>query len=164
MKSFSILAIIFSAFVLNVCYAEQDSISDLVTPIKEMEVKEIEFDKLPKESKVGDLSDVVREPESWFDLLTDKVKSRAVLCPYAETLAYVNGYLTHIGNYAQSVIYTVLDGPSYGTQTTVTYAGVVLYVNYEYKVEYTSGGAVFFHRYSDSRVITGSTQIIKFKR
>lgn len=162
MKSFSMLAIILSAFALNFCFAEQETSDIGVTPIKEIEVKEIDFEKLPEESQVGNLSELVKEEENITDLFTERARSRVILYPYAETLAYVNGQLCHVGNYAQSVIYTVLEGPYYGTQTTVTYDGVVLYVNYDYATEYTSGGVVLYHYYSDSKVITGSNQIIKF--
>jgi hypothetical protein len=82
--------------------------------------------------------------------------------PNTETLAYVNGYLSHIGYYPQSIIYTVLEGPYYGMQTTTAVNGVVLYINYDYVVEYTAIGVVFHHYYSDSEVITGANQIVKF--
>lgn len=78
-------------------------------------------------------------------------------------LAYVNGELCHVGKYLQSIIYTVLEGPHYGTQTTVAYSGVVLYVNYDYTLEHTPwGGVVLHHFYSDSETVTGSNQVIIF--
>ena len=163
MKLAHILAIVFSTVFLNFCCAEQEASEPSVTPIKEIEVKELNFDDLPKESKIGNLSELVKDETSFTSIFEDRIKSHVILYPYAEGLAYVNGQLCHVGNYPQSIIYTVLEGPYYGTQTTTTRHGVVLYVNYDYVTEYTVAGVVLHHYYSDSEVITGSNQIIKFR-
>ena len=152
-------------FFSSACSTEQESSDSLVKPMQELKVEALNFDHLPKESQVGNLSDAVKEEECLLDALVERVKkkkSKVILQPHAETLAYVNGQLCHIGNYSQSVIYTVLEGPYYGTQTTMTYGGIVLYVNYDYALEQTIRGAILHHYYSDSEVITGSNQVIKF--
>lgn len=165
MKSWHLFALICMTVFSSFCCAEQESTESLVKPIQEIEVKELNFEDLPKESQIGNLAEVVKGEESLADALVERVKkkkSHLIMYPNAEMLAYVNGQLCHVGYYPQSIIYTVLEGPYYGTQTTTAVNGVVLYVNYDYVVEYTVGGVVFHHYYSDSEVITGSNQIIKF--
>jgi len=165
MKLLHLYVIIFTAAFSGFCCAEQENSESQIAEIQEIEVKELNFEELPDESLIGDLSEVVKEKESFADLFLERVRrteSRAIMHPYAEGVSYVNGQLCHVGNYPQSVIYTVLEGPYYGTQTTMTYDGIVLYVNYEYHIEYTFGGTILTHYYSDSKIITGSNQIIKF--
>jgi homoserine dehydrogenase len=168
MKSWHLFALICATVFSSFCCAEQEeSTESLVKPIQELAVKELNFEDLPKESQVGNLAELVKEEESQLaDILTERVKkkkkSSLIMYPNAEMLAYVNGQLCHVGYYPQSIIYTVLEGPYYGTQTTTAVNGVVLYVNYDYVVEYTVGGVVFHHYYSDSEVVTGSNQIVRF--
>lgn len=161
MKSFHIFAIICSLVLSNLCCAEQEKAELSVTPIKELKIEGMDFENLPKESRIGNLSEFVQKEEGLADILSERVRKRVLLYPYSEGLAYVNGWLCHIGNYPQSIIYTVLEGPHYGTQTTTTHDGVVLYVNYDYVLEYIPGGVALHHYYSDSKVVTGSTQVIK---
>lgn len=164
MKLLNLFVIVSLTVVSSFCHAEQERSEGLVTPIQEIEVKELNFDDLPSESHTGELKEVIGEDER-VNPFVDRIKRpKVIMHPHAETVAYVNGQLCHIGNYPQSVIYTVLEGPNYGTQTTMTYDGIVLYVNYEYKLEHTLGGVVLHHFYSDSKIITGSNQVIKFKR
>src|SRR4029077_235313 len=150
MKALHIFAVIFSMVFSSFSFAEQETLP--VTPIKNLKVEEVNFDNLPKESNVGNLAGLVKEEKetSLLDSLSERIRNRAILYPYAEGIAYVNGQLCHVGNYSQSIIYTVLEGPYYGTQTTTAYDGVVLYVNYDYKLKYTPGGVIFYHYYSDS--------------
>ncbi len=162
MKSFHLLTIIFSLVFVNLACAEQEQSQLLVTPIKEVKVEEIDFENLPEQSQIGNLAEVVKSEESLLEKLSDHIQGQLILHPYAESLAYINGQLCHVGNYSQSVIYTVLEGPYYGTQTTLAYNGVVLYVNYDYVMEYTPYGVVLHHHYSDSEVVTGSNQVIIF--
>lgn len=160
MKPFHILAIIFSMVISNFCGAEQE-IS--VTPIKKIELEEVNFDNLPREAQVSNLSELVKDEEGFADAFSQKIKTPLILYPYSEGLAYVNGQLCHVGNYSRSVIYTVLEGPYYGTQMTLTYSGIVMHVNdYDYDMKYTNGGVIFHHYYPDSKVITGANQVIKF--
>lgn len=165
MKSWHLFALICTTVFSSLCCAEQESTESLVKPIQEIKVNELNFEDLPKESQIGNLSEVINGEESLTDALSERIKkkkkSHCIMHPNSEMLAYVNGQLSHVGYYPQSIIYTVLEGPYFGTQTTTTYNGIVLYVNYDYTVEY-SGGAVFHHYYSDSEVITGSNQVIKF--
>ena len=46
--------------------------------------------------------------------------------------------------------------------TVMSYSGYVMYVNYDFDLEYTPFGIIFHHYYSDSEIITGSTQVISF--
>ena len=161
MKALHIFAVIFSMVFSSFCGAEQENSALPVTPIKELKIEEIDFDNLPKKSQVGNLLEVVKDA-SLLENLTDRIRNQVTLQPYSEGLAYVNGQLCHVGNYSQSIIYTVLEGPNYGTQTTTAYNGVVLYVNYDYKIKYTASGVILQHRYSDSKVITGANQVIIF--
>jgi hypothetical protein len=162
MKSLKILTIIFSLLCSSFCFAEQETSSSDVTPIKEVKINELDFDKLPQESTVGDLAEYVKDSPSILDNLLNVIRKQGVLHPYEEGLAYVNGVLCHVGNYPQSIIYTVLEGHHYGLQTTTTYNGFVLYVNYEYSLEYTPYGLILHHFYSDSEVVTCSNQVILF--
>jgi hypothetical protein len=162
MKPFHLLAIIFSIVFANLCCAEQETPELPVTPIKELKVEEIDFANLPKESQIGNLAEVVKGTESLLEKLCDYIHNQLILHPHTEGLAYVNGQLCHVSHYSQSIIYTILDGPYYGTQTTMTYNGAVLYVNYDYTMEYTPHGVVLHHYYSDSEVVTGSNQVIIF--
>jgi hypothetical protein len=166
MRSLQILTISFSILVSGLCFAEQEHLStDHVKPIKEIKVEELDFDQLSQESKIGSLADYVKDNETSLDSFLDAIKiheTQLILHPYAEGLAYVNGVLCHVGNYPQSIIYTVLEGPQYGLQTTTAYNGIVLYINYDYQIEYTPYGVILHHYYSDSKVVTGSNQVIIF--
>jgi hypothetical protein len=171
MKTLYLFILLSSFAFANFCVAEQEEATVLpVTPIQTLKVEGLDFDNLPKESTIGNLSEVVRDDEnSLLDNLMErrgkkkKKHKDLMLYPYAETVAYVNGQLCHVGNYTQSVIYTVLEGPYYGTQTTMTYGGIVMYVNYDYEMEYTPAGVILHHYYDDSKVITGATQVIIFR-
>lgn len=164
MKLLNLFVIVCVTAVSTIC-AEQDHSENLVKPIQEIEVEGLNFNNLPKESQTGDLKEVVGNNDERVNPWTNRIKMpKVIMHPNAETVAYVNGQLCHIGNYPQSVIYTVLEGPNYGTQTTMTYDGIILYVNYEFELEHTFGGVVLHHFYADSKIITGSNQVIKFKR
>lgn len=160
MKSLVIITIMCSALFSNLMFATEET--SPVTPIKELKVDEINFEQLPKESTVGNLEELVTEESSPLDSLLEWVGSHGYLYPFAEGMGYVNGVLCHIGNYPRSTIYTVMEGPQYGLQTVVTPDGYVMYVNYDYALEYTPQGVILHHNYSDSEVITGSTQVISF--
>lgn len=164
MKSLKILAIISSLFLVNLCCAEQEA-ATAVAPIKEIAVDGLNFTQLAQEeSRVGNLAEHVQGANQLLgnsDVIRGG-KNKLILYPDSEGLVYVNGELCHVGNYPQSIIYTVMAGPRYGLQTTTDYNGIVLYVNYEYKVKYTSAGVILRHRYSDSKVVTGSNQVIIF--
>jgi hypothetical protein len=163
MKSLHLVAIVLSMACLSFCDAEENQTASLpVTPIKELQVEGLDFDNLPTESKVGNLSEVVKEKASLADAFVEQIQTHAILHPYAEGLAYVNGQLCHIGHYTKCNIYTVLEGPHYGLQTTTTHHGIVLYINYQYEIEYTPVGLVLHHFYDDSEVVTGSNQVIVF--
>lgn len=165
MKSLNLFVLMCTTVFSSFCCAEQESSDELVKPIQEIKVKELNFEELPKESQIGHLAGVLQAEESLTDILSERIKkkkSHLIMYPNAEALMYVNGQLCHVGYYPQSIIYTVLEGPYYGTQTTTAVNGVVLYVNYDYVAEYTIGGVVLHHYYSDSEVITGSNQIVKF--
>lgn len=165
MKLFSILTVAFAAFCLNFCHADQNQKSSdsevSVLPIKNIELQDIDFANLPKDP-AGNLAPVVKDEKAENNTFIELIRSRVQISPHAETLAYVNGQLCHVGNYAQSIIYTVLEGPYFGTQTTVTYDGILLYVNTDFDVEYLYEGTILYHYYPDSKVITGSNQIVKF--
>ncbi len=166
MKSLKILAIISSILLTSFSFAEEEtksveSATDK-TEIKEIRVEELNFEKLTQESKIGALAEHVKDDKVSIESFLEAMRAQVILHPYAETLAYVNGQLCHVGNYPQSVIYTVLEGPYYGLQTTMTYSGIVLYTNQSYVLEYTPYGVVLHHYYSDSEVVTGSNQLIIF--
>jgi hypothetical protein len=163
MKYLQILTIVSSILFSSLGFAEQDVSSSEVTPIKEITINELDFDHLPQESTVGDLAEHVKESGTLMENFLDYIRIKGILQPYAEGLAYVNGVLCHVGNYPQSVIYTVLEGHHYGLQTTTDTNGFVLYVNYDYSEKYTPYGVVLKHRYSDSKVVTGSNQVIVFR-
>lgn len=162
MRSLKLLTILCAVLLSSAAIAEEKNEAPLVTPIKELQNNAIDFENLPKESVIGSLAECVKESESLLDLLTDRVKRKPLLYPYSEGLAYVNGVLCHVGDYPRSIIYTVLEGPQYGLQTVTSYAGYVMYVNYDYELEYTPYGVILHHYYSDSKIITGSTQVISF--
>lgn len=131
-------------------------------------LEKFKFEQLPKQSKVGGMAAAVTKGRSSSSIPTEtlrakkrKKKKGSFISPQAEQLLYINGQLCHVANYSRSVIYTVLEGPYYGTQTTMTYDGVVLYVNYDYEFEETFDGVIFYHYYDDSVVITGANQVIK---
>ena len=144
------------------CFAEEAIQAASVTPIQEIKSTTLDFDQLPTESVVGSLAEHVIGNESLVDGFASRIKRHYDLLPYAEGLAYMNGYLCHVGNYPRSVIYTYLEGPQYGLQTVVTYSGVLLYVNYDFEIEYTPYGVILHHYYDDSQIITGSNQLISF--
>lgn len=165
----TLITIISACLLMNCCFAEQEvetaSTTANVTPIKKIQLEELDFDQLAQESKIGSLAEYVKSEETSLECFLDRIKKhrkQVVLQPYAECLAYVNNVLCHIGNYSQSIIYTVLEGPHYGLQTTTAYNGIILYINYEYVLEYTPYGVVLHHYYSDSEVVTGSNQVISF--
>ncbi len=162
MRSLKLLTILCAIFLSSAGYAEEENAVPPVTPIKELKNDAIDFENLPKESVIGSLAECVTDSESLLDLLTDRVKRKPMLYPYSEGLAYVNGILCHVGDYPRSIIYTVLEGPQYGLQTVMSYSGYVMYVNYDFDLEYTPFGIIFHHYYSDSEIITGSTQVISF--
>ena len=162
MKALKIFTIVCTLLISSLSFAEEAS-TPIVKPIAEVKNEAIDFDQLPKESVTGALAEHVTEKESVFDSLEGRIKKRKpMLYPYSEGLAYVNGFLSHIGNYPYSIIYTVLEGPQYGLQTVTDYNGFLLYVNYDYSLEYTPHGMIFHHYYDDSETITGSTQVISF--
>lgn len=165
MKTLKILTILCSIVLSSLSFAEEESPATKVTPIKEMKVDGLNFEKLSEENKVGNLAEYVKENETSLDCFLDRIKKHkkhVIMHPFAEGVAYVNGVLCHVGNYPQSIIYTVLEGPQYGLQTTTTNTGFVLYVNYEYMIEYTPFGVILHHYYSDSEVQTGANQAIIF--
>jgi hypothetical protein len=168
MKLLKILTIISALVLSSFCFAEQEeketpSAPAAVTPIKEIQVEGLNFEELSKEeSKIGSLAEHVKDKNLSLESFLDAIRTHLILHPYAEGLAYVNGQLCHVGNYPQSVIYTVLEGPYYGLQTTTDYNGFILYVNPDYVIEYTLFGVVLHHYYSDSEVVTGSNQVIMF--
>lgn len=167
MRSLKLIPTICAILLACSIHAEEESAASVVTPINEITCETLDFDLLPKESIIGSLSEYVAGSETLLDLLTESVKrkkQKALLYPFAEGLVYLNGVLCHVGNYSQSIIYTVLEGPQYGLQTVTTYDGFVLYVNYEYVLEYTPAGVILHHDYADSETITGSTQVISFHR
>lgn len=142
---------------------------DLVKSIQPLGIEKFKFEELPKQSKVGGLAAAVTKGKSFSRISTEtlrakkkKKKKALFMSPQAEQLLYINGELCHVANYARSVIYTVLEGPYYGTQTTMTYDGVILYVSYDYDFEETFDGVILYHYYDDSVVITGANQVIKF--
>lgn len=151
-------------FTGNAFCFEKEKIAGDVNPIAEIEVKELSDENLPTHSLIGSLADVLDEDETISSYFVERIKKKKnpIMSPDAEGLVYVNGQLCHEGHYPRTVIYTELAGPFYGRQTTMTYDRFVLYVNYDYKAEYTPGGVVLHHYYSDSEVITGSNQIIRF--
>lgn len=151
----TLCAVIFTFAV----FAEETS---PVSPIQEVKNEAVDFENLPKESVVGALANCVKEENSLLDDLTKRVHLNRLLYPYSEGLAFVNGILCHQGHYPRSIVYTVLEGPQYGLQTVLNHYGEVLYVNYEYWLEYTPYGVILHHDYSDSEIITGSTQVISF--
>ena len=160
MKSLKIFTTICAVLLTCAAYAEDES--PPVKAIQTVKNEAIDFDNLPQESIIGSLAECVAEGDSLLDLFSERIKRRPKLYPYSEGLAYVNGVLCHEGYYSRSIVYTVLDGPQYGLQTVLDYSGAVLYVNYDYYPEYTYHGVIFHHDYSDSEIITGSTQVIKF--
>ncbi len=171
MKSLYLFAVIIAVAFSNVCFAEQENTE--VQPFSEtesqafteIEVKELIFEDLPKDSLIGNISDVINEEDSLVNALVERLKKKKThfsMHPHAEGVSYINGQLCHVGNYPQSVIYTVLEGPYYGTQTTMNYYGAILFVNHDYVMEHTFGGVLLHHYYSDSEIVTGSTQIIQF--
>lgn len=132
-------------------------------------IEKFKFEELPKQSKVGGLAAAVAKGKSFSRISTETLRAKRqrrkkslVMSPQAEQLLSINGELCHVANYPRSVIYTVLEGPYYGTQTTMTYDGVILYVNYDYDFEETFDGVILYHYYDDSVVITGANQVIKF--
>lgn len=165
MKTSQMLTIIFAILISNLCFSQQETHSATVRPIKEIQIAELKFDQLSQESNIGNLAEYVKDEETSLESFLDAIRihrRQTVLHPYTEGLAYVNGALCHVGNYSQSIIYTVLEGPHYGLQTTTAYNGIILYINYDYTIEYTPYGVVLHHYYSDSEVITGSNQVIVF--
>lgn len=143
-------------------FADVENASSLVAPIQEIAEKSLEVHSLPKESVVGSLAEHVNKEGSILDNFSDRIWPRPMLYPQAEGLAYLNGYLSHVGNYPRSIVYTVLEGPQYGLQIVMTYDGIILYVNYDFDLERAPGGVIFHHYYEDSTIITGSTQVISF--
>lgn len=162
MRSLKIITILCAFLLSYSVYAEDETPASLVTPIKEVKNDVIDFENLPKESIIGSLADCVVESESFLDTLVERSRRNPILYPYSEGMAYVNGFLCHVGNYPRSIIYTFLEGPQYGLQTVTDYYGGVLYVNYEYTLEYTPFGVILHHYYYDSEIVTGSTQVISF--
>jgi hypothetical protein len=177
MKYINKIIAITALLLTNVMFAEQESTPKVppsneqeestpkVTPIKEIKVDGLNFEEVSKESKIGCLAEYVKDKSISLESFLQAIKlhkTHLMLSPYAEGLAYVNGQLCHVGNYPQSIIYTVLEGPHYGLQTTTAYSGLILYVNYDYSGEYTPYGVVLHHYYSDSEVITGANQVVSF--
>ncbi len=111
---------------------------------------------------MGSLSKFIKKENSNWDSLLQAFYHRPILRPINQGLAYVNGELCHVGNYLHSTLYTVLEGPHYGLQTVVDYNGFVLFVNFDYDLEYISGGLILHHYYDDCKVVTGATQMIIF--
>lgn len=162
MKTLKIIPALFAILLTSFSFAEETA-ELLVKPLQEVTSEALDFDKFPSESVVGALSEYVTEQESVLDMFSQRVKKkRTLLYPYSENLVFVNGVLCHVGNYPRSIIYTVLEGPQYGLQTVSDYYGELLYVNYDFDIEYTPYGMILHHDYDDSEVITGSTQVIKF--
>lgn len=158
------LTMLFTVFFSIHCFAEKEQQKDAVNAIKEMAIEQLDFESLCKKSKIGNLAQCVKdkdeeEVESPF---LERIKTQVLLHPYIQEFAYVNGVLCHVASYPQSVIYTVLQGPQYGLQTVVDHQGIILYINYDYTVEYTYIGVILHHYYSDCEVITGSNQVIMF--
>lgn len=83
-----------------------------------------------------------------------------VIVPITQGILYVNGVLCHVGNYARTVLITVLEGPQFGLQTTMNYRGRVLACNFVCYLDNTPDGVLLRHEYYDSTVITGTTQVI----
>ena len=170
MKTFYLFPLILTTIVSNFCcfndcYAVEEKTVSLIDSIPQIEIKELDFEDLSKESQTGQLLEFVKENTNEQMALVQRrkgKKKKVLMHPLAEELAYINGQLCHVANYSQSVIYTVLSGPYTGTQTTMTYNGIILYVNHDYAMEYKRGGTVYHHYYSDSEVVTGSNQVIRF--
>ena len=163
MKTIKILLAISTLLFTNPGFAEEEQTPPLaVTPMQVVQNETIDLENLPKESIVGSLAEVVKDEESLLDSLEERIHYNSMLYPYSEQLAFVNGFLCHIGYYPRSIVYTMLDGPQYGIQTVTKRNGKVLYVNYDYSVEFTPYGTILYHYYDDSKIITGSTQVISF--
>lgn len=160
-KSLIFLATLIS---INLCYAGEESKESEpnVKTLNEIHLESINFEELAKATTVGSLADYVKDAETPLDSFLERIKRKLHLQPNDEYVAFVNGQLCHIGYYPRSIIYTVLQGPYYGLQTTTTCTGVVLYVNYDYDIEYTSYGVILHHYYDDSEVVTGANQLITF--
>lgn len=157
-----ILTIITSFLITFAACAAEEAKTLPVAPIQEIKNEALDFDNLPKKSVVGALANYVTSEKTILDDVTKRIHWDPLLYPHSEGLAYLNGFLCHVGHYPRSVVYTVLEGPQYGLQTVVDYYGNVLYVNYDYSIEYAYYGVILHHYYSDSEIITGSTQVISF--
>lgn len=83
-----------------------------------------------------------------------------VITPITQGKVFINGVYCHVGNYARTVIITVLEGAQFGLQTTMTYQGRVLSCNYVCFLDNTYAGIFLRHEYPDVTVITGSEQVI----
>lgn len=157
-----ILTIITGFFIPFAAFAAEEVKVPPVAPIQEIKNKSLDFDNLPKKSVIGALANYVTSEKSLLDGVAKRIHWDSLLYPNSEGLAYINGFLCHVGNYPRSIVYTFLEGPQYGLQTVLDYYGNVLYVNYDYSIEYAPYGVIFHHFYSDSEIITGSTQVISF--
>ncbi len=172
MKTFQIITIILLVTLSSVCFSEQERPSSpQEAPKQELKIDEINLEELPTESQnVSDLAAFVKDKESdptiHESLLASLVKliykKQLVIAPIAEGVVYINGELCHVGNYYNSSIYTVLEGPRYGCQTVLNLYGEIVSINYNFTLEHTSAGIVFHHFYPDSVVITGATQVVVF--
>lgn len=156
------LSILFLICISSVCFANEETLLTDENSIKELRIEELNFAHLSPESKIGNLAECVQEQDSLTDSLLAGIRTYLIFQPFMQGLAYVNGVLCYVAHYPQSVIYTVLEGPQYGLQTVLSPQGFLLYLNYDYVLEYTPMGLVLHHYYSDSEVVTGSDQIIVF--
>lgn len=132
---------------------------------REMTIPGLDFGKLAQTETKSPLSSFVQETESSVKSLRGFnriVRNAVVVAPYTQGKVIVNGILCHVANYARCSLVTVLDGPFFGTQTTISPAGVVLIVNNVCYLDETPYGLIIRHEYADCTVLTGLDQVIIF--
>lgn len=90
----------------------------------------------------------------------DSEERGLIVIPYAQELTYVDGYLSHIGYYADFFIITILEGYSQGLQSSVDYFGNIFLVNYNYTLHYDFAGVTFQHDYWGYTIYTDYSNMI----
>lgn len=176
MKSFNMILMGVLAFASPFAFAEDAVLSSThESMVKELKLEELKLDELIQ-------ANVSSKPEAMIKALSSDVSTRAIsadspaamtinklygyhncliVVPISQGFSFIDGARCHVGTYLKSTIITVMEGPNYGCQLTVSnYTGQIICINPAYLVEFTPGGVIFRHEYNDSTVVTGYDQVV----
>lgn len=171
MKSIKMILMGVLVFGSTVAYAEKAILSS----VHEEMVKDLKLNHIIKSFKGNNAEKLTDELAS--DITTRAISADSpaamtinklygyhhclIVAPVSQGLSYIDGARCHIGTYLRSTIITVLEGPNYGCQLTISnLTGQIVYLNPNYMIDYTPGGVIFRHEYNDSSVVTGADQIV----